>query len=186
MSAFALPGTATVSGMSLIQDSILGSANTFDFQSIPGTYSHLKIVIQGRATGAVAGRFSMLRFNNDSGANYDCEWFTAFGTAAANLAPTNDFNATSMAHVVEMPGASAPSNMPGQAEITIPNYAGTTFNKTAAWFGGTTLLNDANGQRTQHGAGVWKSTVAITRIQILLASSDTFVAGSRMTLYGLA
>lgn len=173
-------------GMVLVHDETLVSAGTFDVSGISGSYKHLKIVLQGRCTGAVAGRFIQMRFNNDSGGNYDCAWVAVFGNSASNLVPINDNNATSMAHVVEIPGASGPSNASGQVEITVANYASTVFQKTASWNGGASLVNDANGMRADLGTGIWKSTAAITRVQLFPASSDTLVTGSRLSIYGLS
>jgi hypothetical protein len=67
----------------------------------------------------------------------------------------------------------------GSAEITIPNYAGTVFDKS--------LIAFTQGDQTAvMSVGGWSSTAAITQIQFLLGSAGNFVVGSTFSLYGMA
>jgi hypothetical protein len=165
-------GAASGGGnFTLITDTLLAvdTAN-FDFTSIPGTYTHLFIVTLTRSdNGGGSFDFILMRFNNDSGTNYDYANSAGSSTGASS------------AQMGVTTGATATSGAPGTLNIMIPNYTGTTFWKQADGFGG-----DARGV-TNSGlsAGTWKNTAAITRITIFPSSGTHWVAGSRATLYGL-
>jgi len=160
-----------------------GSATTITFSSIPGSYNALKIHFKGRDVATGSGElFFKIQFNGDStSGNYDVTQYIAGAgaTASANTfaVSANGFN------IGCAPGVSGNANAYGSAEITIVNYADTTFYKDAVsvvheWFGATPTRAD------YIMAGTWKSTAAITSI-VLTCSGTNFVNGTIATLYGL-
>src|SRR3972149_4739610 len=82
-----IPTTTLSQQGTLIQifDSTLSVATaSFDIQNIPSNYKHLWIIWQGRGDNATLQVEVVMRFNNDSGANYDYQ--TQLGDSTANTA----------------------------------------------------------------------------------------------------
>lgn len=166
--------------MDVLYDSTLGgTAANFDATGLAGTYKNLKILLSARGNkNAFYTRCSLI-FNNDStAAHYAWQQgeFSQNGAPAAS-ADTSDPSIL-MGYVSAL---NAPAGAAGNLEITVYDYASTTFNKTL------TYLNFFRSQTTvtelSTGGGEWFSTAAITRVTVA-PDSDSFIAGSRMTVYG--
>jgi len=169
--------------MAVISDTTLGSDTTFDLTSIPGTYTHLRLVCLLRS--ARAGNNSdttIFRFNNDSGSNYDSEY--VFGSASTAFA-AESVGATSLLMGAIVPAATSTADNAAIVTVDIPFYAGTTFDKYASIASAVTIEEATGGVRTWQSAGHWRSTAAITRITILTATASNFITGSRVILYGI-
>lgn len=166
----------------LLYSSVLGAPAT-SIDSGSGGFSTalsvLTIYIVARTNDAGTGAGSvLLTFNNDSGANYNQQNLSGNNASAAasqNLARNNfGFN-------VDSAGDTA-----GAASIivvTVPLYAGTTFQKsaTAQHFQAsatTALLVEA-----VRGC-VWGNTAAINRVAISTGSASTYNTGSALLVYG--
>ena len=155
------------------------------FDNIPNTYRHLELVISGRITEAVTDDFPTIRFNNDSAANYDSSWTFLRANAAAG----GTAQAGRVAGVLcDLPGGGANNAAyAGGSKILIPNYANTSFHKTASSFGG--LIYDVSGSPLGlfcfEAFTNWRNTAAISRIDIIAPASSLFKAGSMFSLYGL-
>jgi hypothetical protein len=81
--------------------------------------------------------------------------------------------------------ANSAANWPAIGEITVADYRGTTFNKIAQCLqGGPILAESTTNTRSFVLTGYWKSTAAITRLDLTLASGN-YVAGSKFSLYGI-
>ena len=156
-----------------IATTTLGSAqNTITFTSISGSYTDLIIVtnILGvNTTGYAAG----LQFNSDTGSNYSTT--NLYGTGSS-VASTRASSQTVMYNLSTDLGF---NNSVSNAIIQIMNYSNTTTNKTVL-----TRWNQAD-RGTMANVGLWRSTSAITSIDIKLFSTYTFNSGSTFTLYGI-
>jgi hypothetical protein len=145
----------------------LGSASTFDFTSIPSTYTDLVVIVNGKKSNALCG----LRLNNDTGSNYSNINIYA-QTSGGAIGPDKNTNTTSF--------YSGFVNTDYSVNIwNIFNYANTTTYKGIHCKGG----ND-----TQIGldVGTWRSTAAVNRVTIsVLAGDGTFDTGSTATIYGI-
>lgn len=163
-----------------LADQILGSTqSTITMSSIPQTFAHLRLVLQARDTQAVASLNALLRFNGDSGANYDAQYVAgsaAVASAAESLA------ATSIQFAI--PGASAGAGLFGATVIDIAQYAGTTGHKCAVMLSALKTGTATGNLTAAARVGFWRSTAAIN--QITLSAGTAFDIGSRFTLYGLA
>lgn len=170
------------SGMTRLAQVITsGSAATVSFTSISGAYTDLYITYQSRDTGS-GGNFScQLKINSDATAANYSKAESVFGLQGTVAPGHNDLaSSTSGCPIFEHPGSTATANTASTGSITIPNYAGTTFFKTAvSAYGGT---NSAN-QYYESFAFTWKSTSAITRLDF--TPNTAFVNGSTFTLYGI-
>lgn len=165
----------------MLADSTLGaSAASIDFTSINQTFTHLMLVCYLRSDTVATTQNANVRFNADTGSNYD---YQSLNGSAATAAAAETF-AGSTIFAGTIPAASATANVFGGIVIEIPYYSQSTNNKaliaTSALKSGTTT--GTLGIRTN--AGFWRSSAAITQVTIL-PSLNNFAAGSRITLYGM-
>lgn len=168
----------------LIQKQILSvAAATVTFSSIPGSYSHLVLIAQGRVDDAAEFKDCYLQFNGDTGSNYSREYLEASATS-----PSANGDISAVAHIacMAMAGSTASSNMPGTAKLWIPNYSGTVFYKNvlseSCRF---TLIGNRGHYYTDVIDGFWESTSAITQIDITDSGGGNFIIGSSFWLYGV-
>lgn len=140
------------------------STSLITFNSFSG-YTDLILRIQGTSWGN--GR---LRFNSDSGANYNWNVVTGDGTSAFNNRSNND---TSL--VTGYYGGN------GINFAQIMNYANSTTYKSVL----TRASNAAVG--TDMMNGTWRNTAAITTItvQVNATGSGTFANGDNITIWGI-
>jgi hypothetical protein len=168
-------------GAVLSNVTLTGTQTTISFTSIPSTYTHLVIVFQGRSNAAgVATTGFRMTLNNDTGSNYNGQFVGGNNTTAYAAIQT----AAAFGYLGEMPAATATSGYSSSGTIEIPNYMGTTFFKNAMF----ATTRDTNGAGVNmvayRGHIVWKSTTAISRIDLFPQFGD-FIAGSCFTLYGI-
>ena len=178
--------TAAKGGGSLTQiaaQSLTGTAASFDFQSIPPTYRHLRIYLFGRVDVANIVQFCGVRFNNDSGSNYNTA--SVVNTSASAVGAQEQAPAQTTLQIIRAAGSTAAANSPGYVVIEITDYLNTTFFKGVQSYGmsqwGTASANRTIGIY----AGIWLSTAAINRVTID-AGGGNWIAGSTCSLYGIA
>ena len=162
-------------GSGLIQEITVpsgGSAN-IDFTSIPGTYRHLELWFVARSEGAANDM--LLRFNNDSGANYRLEVLR--GTGATASAAT--LSAQTAANIASLPATG--SGYDAHGKILFPYYATGAFNRIAVCNYG---LYDGTNSNVGTFSGQWSSTAAVTRITLFISGVD-IKQGSVFSLYGV-
>lgn len=156
-------------------------AATIDFSAIPATFRSLMILMQGRGDVAAANTALLMRFNNDSGAakyGYQIGTFAGTSPAAAESVSTSGI---SMGQLV---GATAPAGSPSAYSIFIPEYRGTTIQKTGIATGGYRVGAGSAQVIAFQAYGVWLDTAAINRVTLSLASGN-FIAGSSAVLIGI-
>lgn len=186
------PATSLIGAaeMVLLADSTLGAdAASFDLTAIDQTYVDLVLVLVCRSARAASSEDSLsMRFNNDSGANYDSAQTQVYaagnyngGTVVGSV--VNPIGATSFAQVGNMPAASSVAGAHAEVTIEIANYAATTFRKGYFSRSSAKLADSATNVRCWISSGEWRSTAAITRVTVFPTNAD-FLAGSRCTLYG--
>lgn len=163
-------------GSGLISEIVVpsgGSAN-IDFTSIPGTYRHLELWYAARSEGTATDL--MLRFNNDSGANYGVEVLRGGGTgaSAATVAGSTSANIVSI--------AATGGTYDGMGKIMVPYYATGAFTRTAI---SEYALHDGTNRVVGTFAGFWSSTAAVTRITLFTQSGSDVKEGSIFSLYGV-
>lgn len=159
---------------------LVGTSAAITFASIPQAFSHLRIVGYARTDGAVTVQDMLMRFNGDSGANYDRQYLSgAVSTAAAG----ESFGTTGLG-VSSVPGASAAANLFAPFDIVTPYYSQGSNHKASvscwAYKYGTASGNLGVGMMSHF----WRSAAAITQVS-LHPTSGNFVAGTRVTLYGM-
>jgi hypothetical protein len=154
-----------------------GSQTTISFSSIPATYRHLELSVTARVSTVATQVQLQCQFNGDTAGNYD--WFIK---DRLNGTPGRAASAISFGI---FPGASVSADIVGSTTIFIPDYRGTTFQKTMISAVGTKMgtAADTDIVGIQGMAGFWRSTSAISSIVLLMASGN-FIDGSTATLYG--
>lgn len=151
----------------------LSSTGTASFTSIPQTYKHLQIRYKANNDNAANYKIA-LRFNSDSGSNYNWHWLAGDGSAAS--AGANDENTA-----MRLNKLNYESTYWSIGIIDLLDYANTNKYKTGRGLGGW----DSNGSGTlELTSGLWRNTAAITQIDIA-PYAGVYKAGSTFALYGL-
>jgi len=146
----------------------LGSAaSSVSFTSISGSYTDIQIVF----SGAITSGFDAigLQFNGDTGSNYSRVYMAGNGSAASS-----SLNSGQTSIQIGIMGTEQSNSI-----FNVMSYSNTTTYKTALGRG------NSSANATRAGVGLWRSTSAINRID-LIAGSSTFISGSTFTLYGIA
>lgn len=152
-----------------IATTTLSSATaTVTFSSIPNTYTDLVLIITGKNPNAAYEIYG--QFNSDTGTNYsNTNMLNNSGTTTSGRIT----NSTTMRF-----GFSNNDNN-SNAIVQIMNYANTTTNKTAL-----SRINNPSYQ-TIAAINLWRSTAAITSINLTMELAANFSIGSTFTLYGI-
>lgn len=155
-----------------------GSSATITFSSIPGTFVALQLRFVGRVTNADTAENIFLQFNSDTSSNYSWHYLEGDG-GSATAGPTA--SATKMLSG-RVAAANATAGIVGAGIIDIHNYASTTQNKTVRTLTGI----DRNGSgNVRMDSGLWRSTSAVTSIQITNGSATNFTTDTVFALYGI-
>jgi hypothetical protein len=160
-----------------IASNTLGSAAaTVTFSSIPSTYTDLVLVANVGSSDA-AQVFSC-RINSDTGANYSLTQLLGEGTTAVS---SRDTSQTKMNISKGMGVGTTNASMVILSNFM--NYANATTYKTV-------LSRASEATATYPGTaatvGLWRSTAAITAIELSLNNGTaTFNTGSTFNLYGI-
>lgn len=144
---------------------------TINFTSIPATYTDLRVVLVCTSTSGSAIRY---RFNSDTAGNY------SFLTMYANATSVQASQASTQTSIYLAGWAFTPSaTVPAFYTIDIFNYANSSF-KTALQ---TTQANYPGGGILERVAGIYRSTSAVTAINLI--NDTSFGVGTTATLYGI-
>ncbi len=151
-----------------------GGAANIEFTSIPGTYTDLLIKVSSRSTVASENTNIQIDFNGSTSNRTFRELYGTGSVAGSGNGSAMRGGYTS--------GSTATASTFGNAEIYIPNYAGST-NKSASADG--VAEGNIAGQFMAMVANLWSQTAAITSIK-LYPASDNFAQYSTATLYGIS
>jgi hypothetical protein len=175
-----MPNTFT-----LIASSTAGAGGTtaFDFTSIPSTYTDLFLKWSARQDLGTVGASDFI-YINGSQTSYSGRWLYGNGASAVSDSYTGNFTYAN----IFGDGASATANTFANAEIYIPNYAGST-NKSMS--SDSVMENNATTAYASIGANLWSNTAAINRVTISTSATNVtggaqkFVQYSTAYLYGI-
>lgn len=151
-----------------------GSIANIEFASIPQTYKDLLFVVSGRAT--TDNPTLQVYFNNDTtSANYQFRTVDGNGSTVANNSATQPW-------LMRITPSSASASVFGSGAMYIPNYAGTSYQKSIS----TDSVTENNGTTAYNAfhSGLWLSTAAITSIKLDPYGTD-FAQYSSASLYGI-
>lgn len=166
----------------LISSQTLASPTaTVTFSSIPNTYKHLILTSRMRSVTAAAVDNNRMRFNGDTGANYDyMEGHTVNSTYSVGSA----FAQTSFLNAAINAGT-APANSFTPMIMEILQYANTNMTKEIMWRDSGNSTQTAAGYRVGAGGGTWRNTAAINQIDLFNNSGSNFATNSTFSLYGV-
>lgn len=155
-----------------IATTTLGSATgTITFSSITGSFTDLILIASRRYSNVITGsENTLIRLNNDSGANYSTTYINSNSSGRIN-------NVTSF---YTSAGGNETSTRYSVDIWNFSNYSNTTTYKS------NILTHNFGDVMVQKWLGTWFSTSAINRIDIIGTGGATFAIGSTFTLYGIA
>jgi hypothetical protein len=166
----------------LIASSTVGSggAATFDFTSIPATYTDLLLKCSTRQNGTASGYRLHLRFNNSSTSEYSSrELYYDNATVYSGSGSSESY-----IRVAFVQNGAYTANTFNNVEIYIPNYLSSNYKSTSS-----DGVDENNGQINFLGinAGLWSNTAAINRITLseYSGSGTIFAQHSTAYLYGI-
>ena len=149
-----------------------GGAASIDFTSIPATYTDLVVKLSLReATGT--NWAAVWEFNNSS-SSYSARYLQGNGAAASSVTNT-------AASIIEN-SSGATANTFGNAEIYIPNYAGSSYKSSSS---DSISETNATTSFARLSADLWSNTAAVTSIKFTLPGATNFAQYSTAVLYGI-
>lgn len=153
----------------LATTTLVSAQSSVTFSSISGNYTDLMLICAITAGNTGDG---YLRFNSDTGSNYSDTVFRGNGTTASSVRDTNaagiDIGPTSLITGSEV----------GLVRIQIQNYRNSTTFKPCL------IRFDEATNNVSAISGLWRSTSAITSIDIV-SRSGNWGTNSTFTLYGI-
>lgn len=172
-------GTPGVDDMNFISETVVGVGGTANvqFAAISGSYRHLLLFFTARSETATE-KALRIRFNGDSGANYDTEFLLGFDTTASAV----EENGATSGRIGTIPGSDQLAGAPGIGSVWIPYYSSSNYNKTGTNNCGAALT--AALIIATIFTFNWRNTAAITQIDIFPASDDIAENG-KFSLYGI-
>jgi hypothetical protein len=152
-----------------IATNTLGSAaNTLTFSSIPQTYTDLVLVCNN--LGTVGGDDTAIRFNGDTATNYSDTLLYGSGSVAGS----GRHSAVAFGRI-----GYASSTGWGTVIANFQNYSNATTYKTVV------SRSSLAAYEVDILCCMWRSTAAITSIEVKTTAGGNFAAGSIFTLYGI-
>jgi len=162
---------ATSTEVAIATQTLGSAASTITFSSIPSTYTDLRLVLIV-SDGSNGSRINC-NFNSDTGNTYSMTNIQGTGASALSSRGTSQTYLNA--------GNCTASTNKAFTTIDIFSYTGSTY-KTCL----TTNSRDDNGSgAVMRFVNLWQSTSAINRIDLTLATTGNFDAGSTATLYGI-
>lgn len=157
----------------ITSQTLASNQTTVTLSSIPQTFTDLVLVVSSQGTRATFGGDLTVKINSDTGSNYSITSLTGNGSTASSARASNQ---SSLSLGGDIGPASTSTYTP--TIIHFFNYSNTTTYKT--------ILSRHNnaGQRVALICGLWRSTSAITQLD-LTANGYDYVSGSTFTLYGV-
>ena len=177
--------TPSAGGYTLITDVQLSSSTGYSFSSIPSTYKHLVLTWEGLTIAAISSGFE-LRFNSDSGANYNIQYVYFETTGSPGVGALANTSATIETFGIHTYGTDAYKSARGS--IMIYDYASTTRKK---YYTARTAHTSQNNLRANHWIteGYWETVgTAISSLDITRVSGSSSISNltdTSVRLYGV-
>lgn len=157
-----------------------GGSLTFDFTSIPQTYTDLLIFVSARTASTTYESYRIYFNGTDSNIS---------GRYSLSSAPTSGGNpstsTTAYGYLGSIGGSTITSNTFTNTMIYIPGY---TSSNTKTYQSNSTSPNSGSNSYLEIVAGTWTGTNAITQVTLKpdgVGGTNTFVQHSTAYLYGI-
>jgi hypothetical protein len=148
-----------------------GGVSSVTFSSIPSTYTDLLLKISTRTNRSAVTDGLEIRLNGAT-TNHSGRRLTGDGSAAAS----------SVSVYGNTDGNTATASTFGNAEVYIPNYAGSNYKSFSM---DTVSENNATANGMTLNANLWSQTTAVSSIEILMSDGTLFNQYSTFYLYGI-
>lgn len=160
-----------------IATTTLGSnAATVSFTSISGSFTDLILIVNaGTSDGNEGAQF---RVNGDSGSNYSMTNVAGTGSAASSARVSNQ----TAGRFNQAASFGATNSLTSNIIIHFMNYSNTTTYKTII---SRTNVTSGSFPGTEAMVNLWRSTSAISSIELRQSGSGQYLSGSTFTLYGI-
>jgi hypothetical protein len=149
------------------------SGGSVTISSIPGTYKHLQIIVRSPSSSG-ADVSTNLRFNGDTGSNYNFLTPTLSENAAVNT--------YSMCQVSWVNDSASSS---GLVTVDILDYANTTTKKVIITAGIENYQGGGSNLNASRLQSIWNSNAAINEITVLPSGGNTWSTGT-VFVYGVS
>lgn len=156
---------------------ISGDTTAVTFSSITSTYQHLQLRAVIRSSNASYTEEALIRFNGDSGTNYNYHHIDANGST---ISPFGVADSSSI-KIGNLTGTNPGTSVFTPYIIDILDYANTSKYKTLKNLQGR-FANYSNVRLT---GGAWRSLSALNSITLSLDYGTNIGSGSRISLYGV-
>ena len=178
LSAAAATDTGAMFPLQVITVGAAG-ASSVTFTNIPATYSHLQVRALLRNTWTANAREEiLLRFNSDTATNYSWHELSGDGSAVS----AGGYASQTYIGAGVLGGDSNNAGIFSAAIIDVLDYANTNKFKTTRSLTGL----DANGSGwLWYRSGNWRSTNAVTSLEIKSANGQNLKQYTQVALYGI-
>jgi hypothetical protein len=155
-----------------------GTATGIQFSSIPQTYQDLLIVQNLRSSRGTTTEEFWQRFNNNESTDYSYTYLRGDGSSPSSVRFSNQ----TVTNRFDIPAGNATSGIFGASQVHILNYANTSTFKPVLVRSACDLNGSGNSNLS---AGLFRSTAAITTINVATENGSNLVSGSTVILYGI-
>lgn len=156
----------------IANNTLTSNTASVTFSNIPQDYTDLVLVFNPRGSSDVESDIN-IRFNSDSGSNYSMTRMYGQGATKGSDRQTN----TTDINIGRQGGSVFAINI-----VNIMNYSNSsTFKTVVARSGHAT----SGSSITLGNCGLWRSTSAITSINLIQTGAQSYKTGSSFTLYGI-
>ena len=165
--------------VALAKATLTSDAASIELTAISGTYTDLLLVGNGRADYAAStARQIRLVINSDTGTNYSKIQVYGNGATVSNEIAS----ATANMNFFSVAADSTTASTFGSFEFYIAGYS-TANNKPIS----TSIANENNSTTgyNQMGAGLYRSSSAITSLKLDFQAGNNFKSGTTIWLYGI-
>jgi hypothetical protein len=159
-------------------ETLASSAASYTFTAIPSTYTDLVLRASIRTDVAAVSELLNYSFNGNTSAVYSYTFISGSGSAASSGSGSNE----SIGYGSIANGNSGTSNTFGSYEIYIPSY---TASQNKPHSINAVSENNATLALIRPTASLFRSTAAVTSINIYPNSTGNFLSGSSFYLYGI-
>lgn len=157
-----------------------GAISTVDFNNIPALFSALRLIGKCRTSAATSDVAIRLRFNGDTGANYEFVNLVVDSSPAAT--PGANLTADHM-QIGSAPGTTSPSDHAGEFDVQLLGYADGFYKSCLI---NNKYINSGSARFMYLGSAAWRDVDPVTDLEISFGGAGgNFVAGSKIVLYGI-
>jgi len=150
-----------------------GGAASFDFTSIPSTFTDLCIKLSVRSNRGTTGDWINISYNGST-SSFTTKYIEGSGAAASSGNDTR--------YIADIDANNSTASTFASTELYIPNYGGAAYKSMSA-----DSVQEQNGTTAYQSivANLWSNTAAINQITLTCGAGTAFVQYSTAYLYGV-